>query len=117
MSIKALIENNIRTLENERNQAVAAVKDRVYREQIIPFNRDVDAARDKAISELNTQCASEIADVQAKYAVLKQEIVEASEKRKSENADAVIASETYAVSVKYDAVIDSQNKILSTLKE
>lgn len=117
MSIRAIIESNIRTLENEKNQAVSAIRETVYREKIIPFNREIDSARDGAIAELTTQLNADIAALQTKYATDKQAIVDAAEKKKAENAESVIATETYMVANQYDKIIASQNDILASMKE
>ena len=117
MSIRAIIESNIRTLENEKKQAVDTIRETVYREQIVPYNREIDTARDKAIAELNAQLNADIAALQAKYGNDKQAIIDAAEKRKAENAESVIATETYMVANQYDKIIASQNDILASMKE
>lgn len=117
MSIRAIIESNVRTLENEKKQAVDAIRETVYREKVIPYNRDIDTARDKAIAELTAQLNADIAALQAKFATEKQAIYDAAEKNKADHAESVVAAETFMVAEKYDKIIASQNEILASMKE
>lgn len=105
MSIKSQLEQTIKNLEAERDREVAIIKDKATREKIVPYNQEADKLRDLAIAELQTTMNEDIKARQEKFASDKKAIVEENEKRKENNASAVIATETYAVTVTYDKAI------------
>lgn len=122
------IKNTIRAYENEKEQRLATVKERVTREKIVPFNADIDNSRAKAVSELNAElntkinainqeCAARISVLRQDYDKRRQELVSLGEQKKSENAEAVIATETAAINVEYDDVLSKLNAILSAMKQ
>lgn len=117
MAIKAYLEQTIRSLEAEKEREVAVIKERVTREKILPFNQEQDILRDKAIAELQQNMNEDITARQAQFAKEKQAIVEENEKRKENNANAVLATETYEVTGKYDKAIAKLNDQISDLKE
>lgn len=117
MSIKAHYEQTIKNLEAEKDREVAIIKDKVTREKIIPYNNEMDIARDKAIAEKQTMLNSTILAHQEQFAKEKQEIFAAAEKKKSDNAASVLATETYVVTGKYDKEISHLKERVANLKE
>lgn len=105
MAIKDHLEQAVRNLEAEKEREVNIIKEKATREKIVPYNQDADKGRDLAIAELEQGLNEDIAKRQAKFAEDKKAIVEENEKRKNNNATAVIASETYTVTCKYDKAI------------
>jgi hypothetical protein len=117
MSIKAHLEQAIRSLEAEKQTVANAKKEEVTREKIIPFNQEIDRAREQAIAEKQQALNATILAQQEQFAKEKQAMIEAGEKKKSENANAVITSETYSVTVEYDKAIAKLNEQIANLKE
>ena len=117
MSIRAHLEQTVRNLEAEKNSVANAVKDRVTREKILPYNQELDKARDNAIAEKQQLLNASISAQQERFAKEKQEMYDAGEKKKSENANAVITSETYSATVEYDKAIAKLKEQISNLKE
>ncbi len=117
MSIKAHLEQAVRSLEAEKQTVANATKEKVMREKIIPYNQEIDRARDSAIAEKQQALAATIAAHQETFAQEKKEMFAAAEKKKSENADAVLTAETYAVTVEYDKAIAKINDQIADLKE
>lgn len=117
MSIETIYEQAIRSLEAEKATVANMAKEKATREKIIPFNQEIDKARDEAIAEKQQKLTTTIASLQEKFAKEKQEMIEAAEKKKSENATAVITTETYAVTVEYDKSIAKLNEQIANLKE
>ena len=117
MAIKAYLEQVIKNLEAEKEREVAVIKERVTREKILPYNQEADKSRDLAIAELQQTMNEDITARQAKFAKEKQAIVEENEKRKENNANAVLATETYEVTGKYDKAIAKLNEQIADLKE
>jgi hypothetical protein len=117
MSIKIHLEQAIKSLETEREKEVAIIKERVTREKIVPFNKEMDIARDKAIAEKQQALNATIVSLQEQFAKEKQEIIDAGEKKKADNATSVIATETYSVTVKYDKAMTALQNQIEKLEE
>lgn len=117
MSIKSHLEQAVKSIETEKEREVAVIKERVTREKIVPYNQEQDTLRDKAIAELQQNMNEDITARQAQFAKEKQAIVDENEKRKENNANAVIATETYEVTGKYDKAIARLNDQISELKD
>ena len=117
MAIKAYLEQAVRNLEAEKEREVAVIKERVTREKIVPYNQEADKGRDLAIAELQQNMNEDITARQAKFVKEKQAIVEENEKRKENNANTVLATETYEVTGKYDKAIAKLNEQIADLKE
>ena len=117
MSIKVNFESLIKNLERERDNEVALIKDRATKEIIVPFNQEIDVARDKAIAEKQQELSANIMVLQEKFAKERQQIIEAAEKKKTDNANSVLATETYTVTGKYDKEITYLKERIAELKE
>jgi hypothetical protein len=117
MSIKAHLEQAVKALEAERDKEVTIIKEKVTREKIIPFNQEMDIARDKAIAEKQKALNERIVAHQEQFAKDKKAIIDAGEKKKAENATAVITTESYSVTVKYDKAIAKLNQQIEELKD
>lgn len=117
MSIKSIYEQAIRSLEAEKQSVANAKKEQVMREKILPFNQELDRAREQAIAEKQQELNASILAQQERFAKEKQDIIEAGEKKKSENANTIITTETYAVTVEYDKAIAQLNEKIANLKD
>lgn len=117
MSVKAHLEQAVKNLEAEREREVAIIKERVTRETIIPYNQEMDVARDKAVAELKTKLDATIISQQEQFAKEKKAIFDANERKKESNANSVITTEAYTVTVKYDKAIAKLNEQIADLKE
>lgn len=117
MSIKVQLEQAIRGLEAEKQTIANTTKEKVTREKIVPFNQEIDKARDGAIAEKQQALNASILALQERFAKEKQEIFEAGEKKKADNATSVITAEVYAVTVEYDKNIAKLNDQIANLKE
>ena len=117
MAIKAYLEEAVRKLESDKAREVAVAKERVTREQIIPFNAEIDKARDAAIAQKQSEMSAQIAAHQEAFAKERQAYIDAAEKKKSDNAAAVIATETSLISAEYDKHIAKLNAQIQEIKE
>jgi hypothetical protein len=117
MSIKLHYEQLIANLEAEREREVAIIKERATREKIVPFNKEMDEIRDKAIAEKQDELNNSIAACQEMFLAEKKRIIEAAEKKKNENAASVLATETYTVTGVYDKEISHLKDRVANLKE
>ena len=117
MSIKAHLETAVKALEAEREREVAIIKDKTTREKIVPYNQELDVARDKAIAEKQSALNATILAHQEQFAKDKKEIIDAAEKKKQENATAVITTEAYTVTCEYDKAIAKLKEQIEELKQ
>lgn len=115
--IKPYIENAIKQIEAEKEKQANIVKERVTREKIVPFNTEIDVARDKAIAELTNQMNNSIKSAQDNFNQKKKELIEAGEAKKKENAETVTATEVALVTLVYDKAIMKLTEQVEELKE
>lgn len=116
-NIKTYLEEAIKKLEGEKAREIAVAKEKAMREKIVPFNVEIDKARDAAILQKQNEMSAQIAAHQEAFAKEKQSYIDAAEKKKAENADAVIASETAVISAEYDRHIAKLNAQIQEVKE
>ena len=117
MAIKVYLEETVKRLQIEREKAIATVKEKVTREQIVPFNVEIDTARDKAIAQRNDELNEEIRERQEAFAAERQSFIDSAEKKKNEHAHAVIEVETALAVVEYDKHIKRLTEQLSEISE
>lgn len=116
-NIKTYLEEAVRKIESDKQRAVASIKEKVTREQIIPFNAEIDKSRDAAIAQRQAELNATIATQQEAFAKERQAYIDAAEKKKAENSMAVITSETAVVSAEYDRHIAKLNAQIQEIKE
>ena len=127
MELSKQIQSFIQQVKAEEQRELSALKERIMREKIIPFNQEIDKVKAESISKLNQlfdqekmaltkQYNDNLVALQKKYDNDKQIINETAEKKKAENANAVIATETYEITNRYDNAIAKLNSI-SEIKE
>lgn len=117
MAIKVYLEEAVKRLQVERDRAVAMVNERVTREQIVPFNIEIDKARDSAISQRNEELNAKIKELQEAFALERQSFIDSAEKKKAEHAQAVKETETAIVVAEYDKHIKRLTEQLSEVSE
>ena len=117
MAIKQILENALKTIEGEKERAIATAREKATRESVIPNNAKVDSAKTAAIAELNEKLNQKIAALQNEFNASKQQIVEASEKSKSDFATATLETAASMVSLHYDKAITDLKKQISEIKE
>lgn len=110
--IKIFIEDAIRKIEAAREQAIAGIKATIMRDKVAPKNAEIDTARDKALQELQVKLNADISALQEKFSKDRQEIIEAGEKQKNDNAEALISVETASITVEYDKKLAELKKII-----
>lgn len=103
--IKQIYEQGIAQIEGDRQRKIEAERQRVIREQVVPFNAEIDTALRDAIAEENRQCNATIAAVQARFEEQRKSLTEAAERKKKENAEAVIATAVAVINKKADDAI------------
>ena len=117
MSVKSHLQQAVKNLEAEKEREAAIIKERVTREKIIPYNQDMDIARDKAIAELQDKLTANITAQQEEFVKQKGVIYDANEKKREKNANSVITTETYTTTVMYDKAITKLNEQIAELKD
>ena len=122
MEISKHIQNAIANIKSEEQREISLVKDRVMREKIIPFNQEIDKVKAESIAKLNElfeqekakltgQFNENLVALQKKFESDKQIINETAEKKKADNANAVIATATYEITSRCEKAIAKLNSI------
>lgn len=106
-----IFEEAIAKIEARRQHDCEVAKQKAMQEQIVPFNRDIDNSLREAISELQTQHNSKIAQLQQAFENEKKVLAEAAAKKKSDNAESVISSAVSVINAEADTAIAQLQKI------
>lgn len=101
INVNAHIEQAIRGIETERDQQIAILRETIIREKVTPKNIEIDQKRDNALQEL-----------QEKYTTDRQAIIDASEKRKADEANTLINAETASIAYEYNTKIAELKKLI-----
>ena len=109
---KHIYENAIATIESDRARQVEVAKQKVMQEQVLPFNRDIDASLRDAITELQTRHNERISEMQKAFEQEKHALTEAAQKKKADNAEVAIATATAAINKSADDAIAHFRTIL-----
>lgn len=117
MSIKQHLENALRSIETDKDRAIATAKEKCTREKIIPHNADVDRSLNEATNALTAKLNQDIAKLQETFNAEKQAMIEASNKKKTEYASQIIATETSIVAMEYDKAVAELRKQIDGIKE
>lgn len=115
--IRQFIEEAVRKIEVEKERQCVAAKERVTREKILPYNAEIDKARDEAVAQKQRALNENIVALQETFAKEKQAIAEAAEKKKHDNAEAILASEITSVTVEYEKHIAKLKNQIEDIKE
>lgn len=115
--IRQYIEQAIKSIEVERDKQVTIAKDRIMREKIAPFNAEIDSARAKALTEVDVEINTKVAEIKQEGEVRKQELIALGEQKKKNNAETVLASELAILTISYDSAISKLNAQLAEIKE
>lgn len=115
--IQAQIEQLINRLKAEKESELRNVQQKVMEDKILPFNANIDSLRDKAIAQKTEELNNAINALREKYNAERQEIIEASERNKAANLEAVIAAETSIINSKYDSTISDLQSCMGRVKE
>jgi hypothetical protein len=122
MDIQKYVDSFIQQINADCEKELVGVREKAFREKINPFNQEIERSKVESIQKLNSWLVSErekltaiynksCQDLQAKYDNDKKIIEETAEKRKDENAKAVLATECYAITSKRDKAIAKLNSI------
>lgn len=115
--IKKHIEQAIRNLEAERDNELHTLEQRITQEKIVPFNREADIRKDKAIEQKTADFNAQVSALQATFTKEKQDIIIANENYKKENAEKTLNAESAVVAAKYSAAIEKLTKMLNEVEE
>lgn len=109
-NIEIYIERAIQSIEAERDQKIADIKANIMVE-VAPQNAEIDMARDEVLKERENKLNADIAALQEAYAKERQEVIDASEKKKTDNINMRIAAETASIHAEYNPKIAELKKL------
>ena len=115
--IKQHLEEAIKKIEIDRDREANEVRNRVLREKIAPYNAEVDRLRDEAIASKKSALDANILEKQETFAAERKSIIDAAEKKKTDNANAVITAEVAVCTAEYDRHINKLRQQISDVKE
>lgn len=104
-------------IEAEKAAKVSTIREQVTREKILPYNAEIDKAREKAITELAVEHNKQVSTLNNSFEEQKKKLVEAGEKKKAEYAENVIAMETAVVCIPYDNAVAKLQEQINELKK
>lgn len=115
--IKEHLNSTISALEAEKANGISAIREKVTREQILPYNASVDESMNAAIAELKDKKNAKIAEIEEQFRTDKTAIIEAADATKKSFANTVIEKETEEYKAKYDRIIDNIKTQLSAVED
>lgn len=110
--IRTYIEQAIRNIEAERDQQIANIKVAIMQEKVAPKNAEIDMLRDRALQAKQDKLNADILALQEKFATERQEIIDAAEKQKDDNANTLISAETASIAYEYNAKLAELRKLI-----
>ena len=122
MELSNQIQSFIQQVKDSEQRELLVAKERIMREKIIPFNQEIDKIKAESIDKLSRlfdqekmtltkQYNDNLIALQQKFDVDKQIINDTAEKKKTENENAVMATETYEITNRYKKAIAKLNSI------
>lgn len=115
--MKQILEQAIREMEAKRDAELRVIEQRIMQEKILPFNREIDEARDKALQQLAAEYNESVKALQEKFDKDKNDIILASEQHKKEKADGLISAEAGSLVAEYGMMIAEVQRSLDKIKE
>lgn len=100
--IKTYIEQAIRNLEAEKAQKISEVESKVLQGKVAQYYAEADKARDSEVGDLTVDFNKAIQELQNKFAVEKQAIVDKYAAEKSAFREQAVSMETSALAYEYD---------------
>lgn len=110
--VNTYIEQAIHGIEAEREQRIAEIKAVIMQEKVAPKNIEIDQKRDNALQALQTKLNADVSALQEKFAAERQAIIDASEKQKTDNTNALINAETASIVYEYNTKIAELKKLI-----
>ena len=122
MELNRYIQSTIQQIKAEQEREISTIRDKVTREKIVPFNQEIDRDKSQSIAMLDKWLSDQkmaltgtynesLAKLQAKYNEDKKIVEETAEKKKIENANAVIETAIYEIKSKCEETIAKLNAI------
>lgn len=115
--IEAHLKEAKNKIEAEKIGKVATVREQVMREKVLPYNAEIDKARESAVAELLAEHNKKVVSLTSSFEEEKRKLVEAGEKKKTEYAERVISTETAVVSLAYDNAIAKLQQQIDELEK
>lgn len=109
---KHIYESAINQINATRQREIDVAKQKVMQEEIVPFNRDIDASLRDAIAELTTKHNAKIAELQQNFEAEKSALSDAAAKRKESFAETAIATAISVINANADHAIAHFNKFV-----
>lgn len=117
MEIKQIVSQAIAQVESEKQRQISLSKEKVMREKVIPFNVEIDKAREKAVTELQNKLNQEILALRTKYEEEKKALEKAGEVKKADFQRTAIETEIATINSQSAIAKGKLEKLLEELGE
>lgn len=117
MDIRQIVTQTIAQVESEKQRQISLSKEKVMREKVVPFNLEIDKARDKAINELSTKLNQDILNLRQKFEDEKKALEKAGEQKKAEFQRNAVEAEIATINSQTSIAKAKLEKILEELGE
>lgn len=117
MDIRQIISQTIAQIEAQKQREISLSKEKVIRDKIVPFNNEIDRARDKAINELELKLNSDITALKSNFEQDKKNLIEMGEKKKADFQRTSVETEIATVNAQSTIARAKLEKILEELGE
>lgn len=115
MEIRQIISQTIAQIEAQKQREISLSKEKVIRDKIVPFNNEIDRARDKAINELETKLNQDIEALKVKFAQDKKNLIDMGEQKKADFQRTSVEAEIATVNAQSTIAKSKLEKILQEL--
>jgi hypothetical protein len=117
MEIKQTLENAIVSIEREREVKIQQATQLAISNDVVPYEREIDETRNKAIEEITAKANAEILAIQKRCETEKQAFISAGEEKKKAFKEATIQSAINTVTYQYNTNIAKLKKLIEELGE
>lgn len=125
--IIATCERNINEIKALKDRQCSAIKEKVMREKIAPLNTEIEKMKietigklkglqDEEKQKLTAEFQEKLNALQKKYENDIQTVVDASEKKKQDNINSILATETYEVESECSKAVARLEAIIEEMK-
>lgn len=105
MMIKQIFENAINQIEQDKARNAEVARQNALREQVAPFNAEIDAKLRDALAELQERHNQNVAQLQRAFEQETREMNEAAARKKQEFFEATMASALAAINAEAETAI------------
>ena len=117
MDIRQNVTEAMARDESEKQRQISLSKEKVMREKVVPFNIEIDKARDKAINELSNKLNQDIVNLRQAFEEEKKALEKAGEQKKADFQRTAVETEIATINSQSSIAKAKFEKLLEELGE